>query len=315
MKEPEAICTGVREQFALLLYGELNFDEEERVETHLDSCADCRTALERQRSLHAVADAAAVTPSPALLASCRENLAAALRPAESRPVTGWWRQFIESFRQSRWRPVLRPAGAFAMLAVGFLGAQFVPAPRLGGSYESMNLADFSGSRVRNVSAQQDGRVQIVLDETRQRTIQGSVNDEAIRTLLMAASKEAADPELRAGTVAILVSGARSAEVRNALMFALKNDRSGDVRAKAMDGLQPYSGDHAVQGALAQVLLRDTDRGMRSRAIDLLAGREQRELDPETVGALQELMEREQDAYVRNRGLRVLQAVNASGGIY
>ena len=35
-------CAAAREQLALLLYGELSFDEEERVESHLDACAECR---------------------------------------------------------------------------------------------------------------------------------------------------------------------------------------------------------------------------------------------------------------------------------
>ncbi len=43
-------------QFALLLYGELSFDEEERVDAHLDGCAECRAALEREKSLHAAFD-------------------------------------------------------------------------------------------------------------------------------------------------------------------------------------------------------------------------------------------------------------------
>ena len=42
-------CEKVREQLSLLLYGELSFDEEETVDGHLESCAECRTALERER--------------------------------------------------------------------------------------------------------------------------------------------------------------------------------------------------------------------------------------------------------------------------
>ena len=68
-------CKDIREQFALLLYGELSFDEEERIDSHLDGCAECRAALARQKVLHEAVDAAAVTPSPALLNRCREDLA------------------------------------------------------------------------------------------------------------------------------------------------------------------------------------------------------------------------------------------------
>ena len=64
MRREEMKCQAARDQFALLLYGELSFDEEERVESHLDGCADCRAALERQKALHDAVDAAAVTPCP-----------------------------------------------------------------------------------------------------------------------------------------------------------------------------------------------------------------------------------------------------------
>ena len=66
-------CDDVRDRLALLLYGELSFDEEERAELHIDSCADCRSALARQKALHAAIDGVEVTASPALLARCREE--------------------------------------------------------------------------------------------------------------------------------------------------------------------------------------------------------------------------------------------------
>ena len=72
----------------------MSFDEEERVESHLDGCAECRTALERQKALHEAVDGAAVTPSPALLSRCREDLAELL--GREKPAVGmeslWWRQ-------------------------------------------------------------------------------------------------------------------------------------------------------------------------------------------------------------------------------
>ena len=40
----------------MLLYGELSFDEEETVDAHLEGCAECRAALERERALHAAFD-------------------------------------------------------------------------------------------------------------------------------------------------------------------------------------------------------------------------------------------------------------------
>ncbi len=79
-------CEKARGQFALLLYGELSFDEEERVESHLDGCAECRGALGRQKALHDALDGVAVTPSPALLSRCREDLTQLLE--QEKPASG-----------------------------------------------------------------------------------------------------------------------------------------------------------------------------------------------------------------------------------
>jgi hypothetical protein len=65
-------------------------------------------------------DAVEVHPSPALLNRCREDLSELLhsaRRAEAGP--GWWEQFVSSWKIN-W---LRPAGAMALVAIGFFGAK------------------------------------------------------------------------------------------------------------------------------------------------------------------------------------------------
>ncbi len=302
-------CKDIREQLALLLYGELSFDEEERIDSHLDGCADCRDALARQKVLHEAVDAAALTPSPALLNRCREDLAEVL-PRE-RPATGrgsWWTQIA-----SNWKiQFLRPAGAVALLAIGFFAAKVTPGFS---GVASMGLGDFGGAQVRNVAAQADGTLRIVFDEKRERTISGSRDDQRIRQLLMAAAKEAADPGLRAQTVTILVGEADESDVREALAFAMANDENTNVRLKAMEGLERYASDPMVQNALAHVLLNDPNTGMRTRVIDALTGHDAQALDPQMVGALQELMSREDDSDVRERARQMLHSIKASAETY
>jgi len=305
-------CTALRGQLALLLYGELSFDEEERVESHLDACPDCRQALEHQKMLHDAIDAVAVTPSPALLSRCREDVADWLDRKE--PVSGLaarWNQLTAGWKIQ----FLRPAGVVALLAVGFFAAKVTPGLNFGGAYQAMSLGNFGGAQVCNVAAQPDGSVRIVLDETRQRMVSGNVEDLQIRALLMAAAKEANDPGLRAQTVTILTEGADAEDVRQALVFALGNDQNADVRLKAMEGLKRFSGDPIVQDALARVLLSDSNTGMRTQAIDVLTARQGQALDRQIVGALQEMMNREDDSYVREQCQRMLHSIKASAEIY
>jgi len=304
-------CKSVREQFALLLYGELSFDEEERIESHLDVCEECREALKREKALHAAFDQYEVTPSPSLLRECRENLAArlaeepAMRPAAH---DGWWDKLIDALT---WRPagaLMRPVGALTLMAVGFGVARMIPAgANVGGSFASLVP---QAARVRYVEPAADGKIQIVLDETRQRVVSGGLDDQQIRTLLLTAAKDPSDPGLRAETVDILNTRAQSADVRDALITALQHDQNAGVRMKALDGLKPFAQQPEVRAALTQVLLTDSNPGLRTQAIDLLT--KGASVDRQVIGTLQELMLRgEQQGYVRERCRRVLESMNAS----
>ena len=313
----ELNCKNVQGQFALLLYGELNFDEEERVESHLDGCAECRASLQRQRALHDTLDGVAVTPSPALLSRCREDLTQLLVP--EKPASGWaawWKRSWWHQMTGGWNvQFLRPMTAMALLAVGFFAAKVTPGLNFPGGVASMGLGDFGGAQVRNVATEPDGRLRIVVDETRERTISGSREDRQIRDLLMAAAKEGADPGLRAQTVTILLGDADASDVREALAFAMANDENTNVRLKAMEGLERYTNDPVVQNALAHVLLNDPNSGMRTRVIETLDERDGQEINRQMVGALQALMSREDDQDVRQRASRMLRSIKASDGTY
>jgi hypothetical protein len=304
-------CEKVRMQLGMLLYGELSFDEEETVDAHLESCAECRTALERERELHAAFDRAAIEPPASVLWESRQNLQRQIA-AEHAPVhrVSWWDQFLDT----RW---LQSAGALALLSIGFFGARLVP--NLGSGVTGMSLVDPGAQRVRSVEPGPNGGVQIVLDETRQRTVSGGLDDQMIRVLLLSAAKDPSDPGLRYETVGILNDRAQATEVRDTLIYALEHDENAGVRLKAMDGLKPFVRHPEVRKALSGVLLSDGNPGMRTQAIDLLTqgvgDSTNNPLDRDIIGTLQELMNRENNAYVRQRGERVLQLVNASQETY
>ena len=64
-----------------------------------------------------------------------------------------------------------------------------------------------------------------------------------------------------------------ADFRDALIFAVEHDQNAGVRMKAMDGLKPFAREPEVRSALTQVLLSDSNPGLRTQAIDLLVERE------------------------------------------
>lgn len=304
-------CGWVRGQLALLLYGELSFDDEERVESHLEACGECREELKREQALHAAFDGVEITPSPSLLRECREDFRIRLmdEAAMPHPVrAGWWEKFVDALTLRTPGGVLRPIGALTLVAMGFAAARMLPIGNLAnGQFASLVPG---AARVRYVEPASDGKIQIVLDETRQRIISGNVDDKQIQSLLLAAAKDPSDPGLRAETVDILNTRAQSADVRDALIAALQHDQNAGVRMKALDGLKPFAQEPAVRSALAHVLLSDSNPGLRTQAIDLLT--RGATVDTQIIGTLQELMLRgEQQGYVRERCRRVLESMNAS----
>ena len=328
-------CADARMLFSMLLYGELSFDEEERVDAHLDTCTECKTALEREKSLHAAFDSVAVEPAASLLRECRTDLAAAVHqerdareqsPLQARAnvkePSGWWDHFVHSLTGGS---ILRPVGAVALVALGFFGARFAPLLSEGPLFSQVTGASQAGiRRVSDVETQTDGTVRIVVDETRQKTVAGNLDDQQIRTLLLEAVRDPNNSGLRADSAALLSRRAQSAEIRSALVYLVGHDPNDGVRLNAMEGLKSYTADPDVRVALSQALLSDANPGVRTQAIELLIpsssiskldGGSVPNLDRATIGTLQELMLRENNASLRQRTQKVLEAINASAEIY
>jgi anti-sigma factor RsiW len=315
-------CEAARKNLPLFLYGELSFDEEELVEVHIDECAGCRQALAREKALFAALDGVELAPSAEALAESRAELRsrlALISQAAGTPVrgSGFWDKIREGFTiHFHFAPgIAQVAGAAAMLALGFLTARVAPNSFLS-NWHSAGLVEPATSRVRYVEPVSPGRVQIVLDETRQRVLSGSVNDEAIQRLLLTAAKDPSDAGLRVESVDLLKNNSQSAEIRKALVYSLQHDPNAGVRLKALDGLKQFAQDPDTRQALTQVLLKDDNPGVRTQVIDLLVQKNSDERHADAmVGVLQELLEKEDNGYIRMRCQKVLQEMNASAEMY
>jgi hypothetical protein len=107
-------------------------------------------------------------------------------------------------------------------------------------------------------------------------MQGSLDDPAIRQLLMLASENSASTGVRDDSVGLLAAecraghGCQAAGIRDALMVALRYDRNAGVREKALRGLEPYvAEDVRVRDAVLEALLNDSDPRIRTEAINIL----------------------------------------------
>jgi hypothetical protein len=308
-------CDEVRQQFGLFLYGELSFDEEERIHGHLGDCEACRDALASERVLHDVLDqqAAFEAPSAEALASNRAQLLAALR---NEPVPGGsFRQRLRAaFEMATASMLWRPAAAMGLVAIGFLGGHWysergdVAAARIAGEPVA--------ERVRQVDMDENGVLQLVVDETRQRVIRGNPEQSEIRQLLLAAAMDPSNAGLRGETMEILRASVPGDETRAILVRAMLEDSSDGVRLRAFEGLKPYATLPEVRLAMAQALLRDSNAGLRTQAIDVLT-QSRGDLNTEMgiVSVFQELMQTESNGYIRSQCRQKLREMKASEEVY
>jgi len=299
-------CEAVKKNAALFLYGELTLEEEQSFQDHIEACADCRREFETEKRVQAALNRREVDVDPALLARSRRDLALRLENAGMRRAGV--REWLRRVSDMRIAALARPAAALALIALGFFGARLTaskPAVDAAGATEPGVM------RVRYLESGPSGRVHLVVDETRQRELSGSVNDDQIRRLLLAAARESSDAGLRAESMDVLKAERTPAELRPVLLYALQHDSNPGVRLKAMDALKPYGGEADVREALTRVLLADDNPGVRAQAIDLLVEHK----GDMTAGVLQEVVQKENNSYVRLRCQRALEDMNASVGTF
>ncbi len=119
-------------------------------------------------------------------------------------------------------------------------------------------------------------VEVHYNQVVPRQMEGSLDDPAIRQLLMLASENSASAGVRDDSVGLLAAECRAghscqaAGIRDALMVALRYDKNAGVREKALQGLSPYvAEDVRVRDAVLEALLNDSDPRIRTAAINIL----------------------------------------------
>ena len=311
-------CEQVKDNLLLYLYNELEEREHEALQEHLESCPSCASVLAQERRLLGRLDQRrSAHPSNAMLAECRHDLMRSVyhqqednsRGASRLPT---WSDLSRVFASSprAWQPV----AALVLLVVGFyFGRASVGAPAGEASVSDIRSASLipwetSVGEIQSVERDpDDGTVEIVLEETTRRTISGAPHDPYIRGLLISAVRDYPNSGVRLETLDALRHRVDDREVRLALREAMVRDRNPGVRLTAFEALRVYHGEPDIREALKQVLRQDEIPGMRIQVIDSLTEKP----DGELVGLLQELVESDENRYVRLKCRRALRQLNAS----
>jgi hypothetical protein len=308
-------CDSVSKLIPLYFYGELTPDEEDRVEDHLHECSDCATALARQRALAVALDRRQAEVPTLLLEDCRMDLMAAIQggaPRVERTPKGPWTLFLEAMGSTfaSLSRLQRPVGAMALIALGFVAARLtITNPTVPGVPGSSSADDVYAT-VRSVRPDNAGHVQIAFDETRRKTVSGSMEDQNIQKLLLAGARDQ-DASVRVEAMGILKDRSASTEVRDELLNAAVNDGNVGVRLEAVKGLRPLFSDPTVRKTLLQVMRSDENAAVRKEVVEMLVTQH----DDSMVSVLQNLYQREDNNYIRQKLEKALKDMNASIGTF
>jgi hypothetical protein len=152
-------------------------------------------------------------------------------------------------------------------------------------------------------------VEVRYNEVVPQKIEGTLDDPAIRQLLMMASEDENSAGIRDDSVGLLAAECRAghscnaAGIRDALMVALRYDRNQGVREKALKGLEPYvAEDMRVRDSVLESLLNDSDPRIRTEAINIL---EPVEADMTVRQVLSTVATSDQNPQIRNISRQVL----------
>jgi anti-sigma factor RsiW len=321
-------CELAHERIVMAAYGELPDELVHELERHISICAECASEREQLRALKVLADAHPVAePAANMVARSRMKLEDAL---DALPPRRWYerlgQRMVNNFASLQAAPVaaclLIVVGAGAGSLGGYRVAQSrtahsaatlqaaVPATQAqaqpaAAQPEISNIASIS-SIVRQPNTEM---VDVHYNQLVPQQLKGSLDDPAIRQLLMLAAQNSTSAGVRDDSVGLMAAECRaghscqSAGIRDALMVALRYDKNAGVREKALQGLEPYvAEDMRVRDSVLEALLNDGDPKIRTAAIKIL---EPVEGDTSVRQVLHSVANTDRNPYIRTVSTQIL----------
>ena len=292
----------------------------------MGGCPECVKDREQLLALKLLMDAhPAAEPEANLVARARMRLEEAL---DALPPWRWYerlgQRIMNGFASLQAAPVAACLLLLAGVGAGSLGeyklagnraghtmaarVQAQPAQALAGVAAPAEIASIS-SIVRQPNSH---RVEVRYNQLVPQRIEGSLDDPAIRQLLMLASQNSASTGVRDDSVGLMAAeckaghGCKTAGIRDALMVALRYDKNESVRKKALEGLEPYvAEDMRVRDAVLEALMNDSDPRIRTAAINIL---EPVEGDTSVRQVLHSVANTDRNPYIRTVSRQVLDSV-------
>jgi hypothetical protein len=271
-------CELAQQKIALFAYGELPDDQCHLLAGHLTTCKRCQEEFAAVQALQqAMSLAPPLEPSANLLTQARLRLEEAL---DTMPRSGWLMRLQQSIFRGVTMLGRAPVAASALLVLGLASGGWAGYQSALRSHHSSAELPAGPGTIANVSSvvrePNSENVEVHFNRLVPETTQGSLDDPQIRQLLLVGAQSQVNPRVAENSVSLLASECQAGHqcadgpLRNALLVALRYDKSPANRLQALDGLKPYvAEDMRVRDGVLEALMNDEDAAVRSRAIGLL----------------------------------------------
>jgi hypothetical protein len=319
-------CEIAHERIVTAAYGELSDEQVHELERHMAGCPDCHKEREALLALKVLADTRPVLePNPNLIARSRQRLEEAL---DALPAKRWYerlgQRIVNNFAGLQHAPLAACLLLLAGVGAGTLGGFEFAQGRAARGVDAARARSQQPQAPQPVSAADVASISSIVRQPNSEIVevrynrlvpdqmQGSLDDPAIRQLLMLAMQDSVSAGVRDDSIGLMAAECRAGHsckpegIRDALMAALRYDRNAGVRAKALDGLEPYvAEDLRVRDAVLEALLTDSDPQIRSEAINIL---EPVEADTSVRQVLTSVADSDQNPHIRTVSRQVLSHV-------
>jgi hypothetical protein len=343
-------CEEIEQLAVLYACDELDPPARAALEAHVAQCPNCATVVSREMQLRqeiASFDqpADSLDRSGLLLAQCRSELAEALDDQHSRANQTGWRAV---FSPMAWWTVLRdtlvyhPAMSMAALVVaGFLAGvvgqrmrvtppapaathavmtasatpALTPSPKV--TEQQLQSAGSANIAWVTLSGSRTPTVQVQLMSEAPMNIVGAPDDADVQRALayVLANGYRFDSSARRDSLDVLRTRCVDADVRHAVCTAAVSDPNPGIRSKALEALQGFEQDPAVQQTLIGALQNDDNSGVRVEAIRQLLDilREEASsgaVDPRIPAVLRDRLRNDPNNYIRLQSAAALRQLSA-----
>ena len=333
-------CAEVHQKVAMAAYGELADDQTHLLERHLAGCEACREEQQQLLAVKTLAAAYPVTiPDANLVARSRRRLEEAL---DALPPKRWYDRVAEWMTRTASGLQSAPVAACLLLvagaglgsvagfefadrhAAGLVATAGTPQRIADGTLDPAQLdpAQLDPAQIASISQivrqPNSNVVEVRYNQVEPRQLVAPLDNPNLQRLLMLASQNAASQGVRDNSVELLALECRAGHgcprgdvqgvsIRDALLVALRYDRSATVPQKALEGLEPFvSEDMAVRDAVLESLMNDPDAHVRSAAIGILGPVE---ADTSVRQVLSTVASSDDDSHIRTASRMVLRRVS------